>query len=291
MDSIDTDQLRAHSLTDADVSGALALTRHAGWNQVEADWRHTLAAGHGWGLSTVDGLLIATAAGLPYPPDFGWISLVLVHPEHRRRGHASRLMQIAIDDLRTRQLTPMLDATPAGRTVYLSLGFRDCWGITRLAAASSEMCLDEVGNSLLVVRPVTAQDWPALINLDAAAFGATREPLLREFARRRPEAALAAWRDQRIVGFLLGREGHAATQLGPLVADSHETAQALLRSAFRVLTGPVFLDLADQQQPLRAWLTQCGFAVQRPFMRMALNTSATAGDHSVMVVMAGPEFG
>ncbi|MGQ0601903.1 MAG: GNAT family N-acetyltransferase [Anaerolineales bacterium] len=291
MAGIETDSVRIHALTEADLSGALALTRYAGWNQVEADWRHTLNAGRGWGLSTAAGLLIATAAVLPYPPTFGWISLVLVHPEHRRRGHASRLMQVAIDDLRARQLTPMLDATPAGRAVYVTLGFRDCWGITRLAAKAGMIGTDEVSASAITIRAITADDWSHLAKRDAAAFGAVREPLLREFARRRPEVALVARAGQEISGFLFGREGHTATQLGPLVAHSHEAACALLWAALQQVAGPVYLDLADHNQRLLNWLIERGFVIQRPFTRMALGTNSTAGEHAALVLMAGPEFG
>ena len=89
-----------------------------------------LELGHGWGISLADGTLIASTLVLPYE-HFAWISMVLVLPEHRRRGYASRLLRLAIADLEHRGQTPVLDATPAGRAVYREEGFRDTWTFKR----------------------------------------------------------------------------------------------------------------------------------------------------------------
>jgi len=87
--------------------------------------------GGGWGITAADGTLAASTLVLPYGSEFAWISMVLVLPEHRRHGHATRLLRAAIDELQGRGLTPVLDATPAGREVYLQEGLRDTWGFQR----------------------------------------------------------------------------------------------------------------------------------------------------------------
>ena len=88
-----------------------------------------LATGHGWGITLLDGTLAASTLVLPYQT-FAWISMVLVLPEHRRKG--THLLRVALADLRNRALTPILDATPAGREVYRQEGFRDTWTFKRL---------------------------------------------------------------------------------------------------------------------------------------------------------------
>src|SRR5262245_6869825 len=99
-------------LAPAHLPGCLALSAAAGCNQNEADWRLMLRIGQGWGLEA-SGTLAASTLVLPYGA-FAWISMVLVLPEHRRRGYATRLLRVALEYLKTRNLIPILDATPAG---------------------------------------------------------------------------------------------------------------------------------------------------------------------------------
>ena len=89
-----------HLLTEAHLEGALRLTRSANWNQDADDWRMMLALGRAWGITEGDGTLAASTLVLPYD-GFAWVSMVLVLPEHRRKGYASQLLRTAIAWLRT----------------------------------------------------------------------------------------------------------------------------------------------------------------------------------------------
>jgi hypothetical protein len=64
-----------------------------------------------------------------------------------------------------------------------------------------------------------------------------------------------------------------------------------LAAALALRPGPVFLDLFDGWNGLENELEQRGFAVQRPFSRMALGTAAMSGNPDRLFVSAGPEFG
>ena len=68
-----------------DLAAAQGLVAEAGWNQNAADWRVFLELGQGFAVRDGE-RLAATAATLPYPSGFGWISMVLVGGEYRRRG-------------------------------------------------------------------------------------------------------------------------------------------------------------------------------------------------------------
>jgi len=274
------------ALGDAQLEGCLALSRAAGWNQNAADWRLMLEIGRGWGLRA-EGRLVASTLVLPYGA-FAWVSMVLVLPEHRRKGYASRLLRRALAELRAARLTPVLDATPAGRRVYLREGFRDSWGFKRyqLQGRASATADRSAG-----IRVLVQSDWPQILALDARAFGASRERLLRALAARIPESALVLERAGAIRGFLLGREGREARQLGPLVADAAECATALLGAALQRVPAPLVLDAADHAGPLVAWLAACGFELQRPFTRMVYGGGEAPGDASRVMLVAGPELG
>ena len=265
-----------HELREEHVAGCAALSQAAGWNQNEADWRLMLSLGRGWGLS-IDGTLVASTLVLPYGT-FAWISMVLVLPDHRRRGHASRLLRVALDDLRASKLKPVLDATPAGREVYRQEGFQDTWTFKRFVLHSSPPRVNGRAR-----RPIS---WRKALELDADAFGGDREWLLRALQKRLPDAALGT-----ADGFVLGRDGREARQIGPLVARDEATALELLEQALDTVAAPVYVDVVDHAPRMQDWLQQRGFEFQRPFTRMVHGGGRAPGDEKLVYLAAGPELG
>jgi GNAT superfamily N-acetyltransferase len=236
------------------------------------------------------GRVVATAATLPYGGRCAWISMVLVAADHRRKGLATRLLRRCIDDVRAAGLVPVLDATPAGRTVYQPLGFQDAWSFQRLAAQAPRLDDWQIAADI-TIHHVDDKNWPALTAYDAAAFGADRSAIIARMARRLRGADLFATRHDRCTGMLLGRDGRVASHLGPLIAEDDETAKALLTRALRLVPGPVFIDLADSKVAVRQWLESCGFAPQRPFTRMPYGRSNSFDDGQRTYAVIGPEFG
>ncbi len=279
-------------LREAELADAEALVREAGWNQIAADWRTFLALGTVYAVRTAGGRVIATAATLPYGGRFAWISMVLVSGEFRRRGLATLLLRRCIDDLTAKGLVPVLDATPAGREVYRALGFKDSWGFQRLARGEAATAAAPVPPPPgVTLAPVTDANWQKLCAYDAAIFGADRSALLARLRGRAPGLECVAERPGGIAGFVLGRDGRVATQIGPLVADDDGCAAALLAHALAGLRGPAFIDVAYAKQALHATLAAEGFTPQRPLTRMLLGRGAAFDDGRRTYVVAGPEFG
>ena len=266
-----------HPLGTQHLAGCLALSKAAHWNQNEADWGLMLALGRGWGLSLADGTLVASTLVLPYG-GFAWISMVLVLPEHRRKGYASRLLATAIADLNASKLTPVLDATPEGREVYRQEGFADTWTFKRYVLRQPFKAINgRAGRSI---------NWRRALELDADAFGGDREWLLRTLQKRLPQSALAMPE-----GFVLGREGREAHQIGPLVARDEGTALALLEHALSAVPAPVYVDAVDHAPHMQEWLQEHGFEFQRPFTRMVHGRDRAPGDEKLVYLVAGPELG
>jgi GNAT superfamily N-acetyltransferase len=265
-----------HALGPEHVAQCLVLSQAANWNQNEADWRLMLSLGRGWGISD-GGQLVASTLVIPYGA-FAWISMVLVLPEHRRKGHASRLLRIAIDDLRDSKLTPILDATPAGREVYRQEGFSDRWTFKRFVRREPWTAING--------RPGRPIQWRKALELDVEAFGGEREWLLRALQSRQPQCALAMPN-----GFVLGRDGREARQIGPLVARDESTALALLEHALATVDSPVYVDAVDHAPRVQEWLQQHGFEFQRPFTRMVHGDGRAPGDEKLVYLVAGPELG
>ncbi len=288
---MESTESREHSLEHRHLPGCLRLSQSANWNQNEADWRLMLECGRGWGISLEDGTLAASTVVLPYGGRFAWVSMVLVLPEHRRKGYATQLLRVALAHLEEQGQIPILDATPAGHEVYVQEGFRDTWGFKRVALALPSGAVVPSR----AVRVIEDSDWPGILRLDATAFGASREVLLRNLAARLPQAALVVERGREFAGFVLGRDGREANQVGPLVARDEATARTLLAAAVGRTQAPIYVDIADHAAALQSWAQEHGFAFQRPFTRMVHGhgpgPARAPGDESLVYCPAGPELG
>jgi len=281
-----TEALAEGPLAAADLDAACALVAEAGWNQNAADWRIFLELGSVIALKTADGGLAATAATLPYPSGFGWISMVLVSAAFRRRGIATRLLEKCISRLRDAGMIPVLDATPAGRQVYLPLGFRDGWPIQRWRGRANAP-----SSSHHDVGSLEEKDWPDLLALDAAAFGCDRSPLLERLRARSGDFSCVFKPKENLRGFLMGREGRVATSLGPIVAEDEACAAAMVGHALARIKGPVIVDALERHAGFARWLEASGFERERPYTRMALRRDELFGDPGRTLAIAGPELG
>lgn len=268
----------------ADVPRLIRLSDEARWNQTAEDWQLMLSLGFGWGLWEGDdgeSGPAASALALPYGDAFAWISMVLVTERLRRRGIATRLTEACLEDLDARGLEARLDATAAGQAVYAKLGFTPGFTFTRWQAERVRGAA--AGDSGIV--QATGADLTELTALDAASFGADRTAVLAMMLARRPDQA---WIGD--TGFVLARDGHRALQVGPLVAENDDVAQALLARALDGVMGPVFVDVVDGNDGFDAVLSEAGFAKQRQFARMRRGGGGLEAPADAYVV-AGPEFG
>ncbi|MGP0090209.1 MAG: GNAT family N-acetyltransferase [Xanthobacteraceae bacterium] len=263
------------------------LSDEARWNQNETDWRLILQQGAAVGVRRNG--LVASAAVVPYGASFGWICMVLVTSRERRQGLASQLMRNRIDWLVSQNAVAGLDATPAGRTVYAPLGFQDIYPLARFEVGS--LAGRVVASPTAEVKRAGQAELKAIAGYDLPVFGEDRSALLATLLQRQPLIAHVAVAGSKIAGFVLGREGRRATQVGPLIAEDAEIAIRLLQAALAAIEGPVFIDVPDRHAKVQAWLAARGFAVQRGYMRMLLGRSQPLDDPSRVMAITGPEFG
>ena len=269
-------------LTQNHMADCLALSAEAGWNQTREDWALFLDHGSVLGFLDDRGHAVATGAVLPYPNGFAWISMVLVTASRRRERVGTRILEACCAEIVKQGLLPVLDATPAGEQVYRPLGFEPMFTISRWQGSGSG------GDVPTGLRAMTTSDIPAVVAIDASAFGAARRFLMASLFDRAPRLAFVT---EDLTGFVVARPGRVATQIGPIVATDEATAFALLRAALGAAHGPVFLDLGDRWDDMKRALRERDFTVQRPFTRMALNRRAPLGEPAHLFVVAGPEFG
>lgn len=190
--------------------------------------------------------IVATTSALAAPP-VGVIGNVSVRPDAQRRGLARRIMLHTLDWLRAHGVRRVsLDATPAGRPLYRSLGFTDV-GPSWFAAVA----IEAVDMAALRARPgtlpVTARSLDtsnaaldAIIALDSRAYGGDRSSLLQSLTTPAITGVSGAslYRvdasDGSPVGYAIARWLHTPrplVRLGPLVATEDSVAAALTHAA------------------------------------------------------------
>jgi len=292
-------ELHIRQMTPADIPFGMEMKTAAGWNQVESDWRAFLSYNpDGCFIAEWDGQPVGTTTTTIHDGKVAWIGMVLVHPGFRRLGIGKALLQHAIAWLQQRGVPCIkLDATPAGKTVYVPLGFRDEYELERVEANAE--C--GVRNAECQIQN-GASDVKAILAVDTEAFGVPRQPILQRLLGDHPDLCWTASapsspiqnpksKIQNPLGFLLARPGANAWHLGPWVARSPETADALLGACLARLAGQrIFADVLTNH-PARQLVARHGFVTQRPLTRMWLGCNDWPGNSALIYAVADPAKG
>jgi len=274
----------------SDMDSLMKLKDAEGWNQLNEDWALLIAYKKSVNLvALLDDRIVGSITAINYDNTVAWIGMMLVDKEYRGRGISKLLLLDAIDKLKGCR-SIKLDATPAGRPVYLKLGFRDEHTLYRMSNPSVPLLtLNDVPYKTEAISPV---DIPEVCAFDQKVFGADRKDLITHLYASYPELAWQVKLNSRLAGFCLGRRGQNYTQIGPVSASSSQAAKALIQSASSLLNGlPVVVDICSDKTALKEWLEACGFKSQRPFERMYLRNNPHPGIIEKQFLISGPELG
>ena len=278
-------------MTEADLPFADSVRALVGWNQTPRDWLRFLAMEPlGCFVAEWDGKPAGTATTISYGTDLGWIGMMLVHPDFRRRGIGGALVVKCMEFLRGKNLRCIkLDATPLGKAVYDTLGFRIESHLSRWERATG--IFQNVSDGPDVGTWCNA-DANEIAATDTAAFGTSRARLLRELATDSRVALVSQNASGGITGFGMLREGTHAAYLGPCSATDEAAGLRLIAQLVsRAGSARIFWDIHDDNVAAVEWAQRHGFTRQRPLIRMALGEGATPGDLRKQFAIAAPEVG
>lgn len=284
-----SDQTGFRQMLTTDIAVGLELCRASGWNQLSRDWEFFLELSPAdCRVAVKDNQVVGSVATVSYQDRFSWIGMVLVDPAERRQGIGTRLLREAID-LLSRQKLIGLDATPAGREVYLKLGFADQSRLQRMeTVVSAGFARIESGSA----RRMIETDLPEVFKLDQEIFGADRSLILRWLFDGAPGYAWVLPDADGIRAFTFGRHGFNFEHIGPIVASDMESARQLVVACLAEQSGKKFiLDAACHDAEWLRWLESSGFQEQRPFIRMYRGEGEVPGLPEKQFAILGPEFG
>lgn len=275
------------NLADADLPSALALSRAAGWNQTENDWRRMI------GMQP-EGAFLGVWSGAPagtvLANIFGrvaWIAMMLVDEKLRRRGIGAALMRHALAFLKDRGVGCVrLDATPAGQPLYELLGFQAEYVLARHGGVLAQA----TGRADGKVEPARPEDTEAILELDRRVTGADRSKFLLPLIAEQADGVRVVRDGAVLAGFAATRPGARAQMIGPCLGDSR-SGPLLIADALRRHAGQeVYIDVPVFRDEVEGLLHEHGLTVQRHLMRMVRGERA-AEQPAQLWASSGPEKG
>ena len=182
--------------------------------------------------------------------------------------------------------TVKLDATPKGRSLYLTRGFAEEYEIERWEGTATPQ--KETG-----MRQIRPDDIRRVCACDAVLFGGDRARLLTALWQEAPDYTAVAYSGSEVSGYFFGRTGRRARYLGPWVAGGNRELEQQLLVEFLNRSGGerVFVDICLAHPDARSIVEAVKFSPQRKLTRMYRGPNRHPGRPSMICAIAGPEFG
>ena len=278
--------MNIREMTPADAGRLYELAGLVGWNQTLEDCAFLINSPECRMICVEEGNEVIATAGAPVYDDVGFINMVIVHPDYRKRGIATSMIRYLLDNLKVR--TFRLHATPAGSFVYSKIGFVTTRTMSYFVAEPPKFA-----PSAIRVEPATAADLEELAALDFRNCGLKRKFLFEDNLHRFGRFALKIAGKGKIAAFALGRRGRKQRQIAAVETcdGDWEKAFALIAAAApmekELPTNMILFD-ADKDAVKRA--EAGGFAKVRELIEMEYGVPGMppgAGYHAIF----GGDFG
>lgn len=256
-------RLDPFELTAVDIAGLRIAALHAlsvgvGWPHRADDWRLLVDIGQGVAALDDIGRVIGSAMWFPQAEDFATVGMVITSPRLQARGAGAWLMGEVLAAAGDRPIG--LNATRAATRLYHALGFRAEGPVFQrqgeVAPVPHGAPEPPPGARL---RDADAADLPALVALDAAAFGAPRPEVLRRLLAASRGRVLV--RHGRVQAFALRRPFGRGAVIGPVVASGDAEAIAVTRPLLEPAGGFLRLDTRQAEGDFPAFLSRQGLAL------------------------------
>jgi len=241
-------------MIERDLPAAFGLSQQARWPHRLEDWQQAWGLGAGV-VAVVNGETVGTALRWLWGANRATLGLVIVDERHRGQGIAREMVQSLMAPLADHQLH--LVATEQGKPLYRQLGFIEQGRLAQhqcreLPARDAVPLPEDV-----TLRPASPQDLPTLAELDFAACGMRRQPLLETLLSSAGQA-LVLERQGIAVGFAVRRRFGHGNMIGPVIAPDTASAVGLIDALCRPCTGQFVRIDTPQANSLGPWLVERG---------------------------------
>jgi hypothetical protein len=244
-------------ITVASVEDVQRMARWAGdegWNPGNTDAYAFHATDPGaFLIGRLDGEPVTCISVVKYGQGFGFLGFYIAQPVVRGKGYGIQNWRAGMARLTGRNVG--LDGVVAQQANYRKSGFRNAWNNVRYEGPAFD-AKAPAGVSLVDARGVP---FDRLAAYDRRFFPEARDSFLAAWISLSERASLVALSDGNIVGFAVMRACQAASRVGPLFAESADTAAALVSAlAQKMGAKAVAIDMPDINKPAVTFADHAG---------------------------------
>jgi len=217
-------------LRRSDRNFVLQMTQHENWMDLPCDINRCVecACGEGCFVAEIDGKQAGHVFSFNYGR-IGWIGLLIVKTEYRKRGIATTLMKEAINYMFSHGVeTIKLDAVQSIADLYRKLGFTDECDSIRFARIGKR----GITSFSKFLEHMKEEELEQIAEFDAQYFGVNRLKVLDCLFRDYPEYCFVSRSMNKINGYIMARKTESGFWIGPWVCNpqNYATAKKLITS-------------------------------------------------------------
>lgn len=217
-----------------DVEFAYESTLIERWNNTREDIKRMFKYNpSGCFIAEVNGKRVGHVFSFQYGK-LGWIGLLIVRIEHRRKGIGTLLMKKAMKHLLGHGVeTIRLEAVSALANFYRKLGFLDEYDSLRFSGINQKPRLQPHLKVKLMEKDMIKQ----VAEFDAQYFGANRINVLTSLYNDSPQLCFISCVGSKIDGYLMCRRAESGYRIGPWICnpENPQTAKELLAACMETI--------------------------------------------------------
>lgn len=210
-----------------------------------------------------DGRAVSAVSVVNYSEDYAFLGYYLVDPVHRGNGLGMATWRQAVPHAGKRTIG--LDAVPAQEETYRRSGFTPAYRTGRYSGRPTQP-----GSPSPSVVPVTGEHFEAVAAYDRQCFPAGRRAFLERWLTAEGHSAHVFVREGDIAGYGVVRQARSGRRIGPLFADTPQTAEALFDALTAHLSpdDEVHVDIPETHEAAVALATSRGLEPTSHTVRM-----------------------
>ncbi|MGQ3485865.1 GNAT family N-acetyltransferase [Roseovarius pacificus] len=274
-------------ITPDDRSLLHELTLSVFWRHRTRDLDFFISLGQGYIALDEIGRPLGSAMYYPSGPDFATFGLMITTPRLQALGAGRRLLRRILRDCEGRDVRLM--ATKSAYWLYEAAGFVPVGTIWQHEGVARDIHLPDPVPGVEIC-PLEPAHLPAVLALDAQAYGAYREVILNKIMSL--SEGVVALRDGVVCGFAMMRPFGRVEVIGPLVAEDDRMAMQLCAVLIQRRKGhELRVDTPQQSEHFKAFLAAAGLGVVDTVTEMRMGRARGAADGPVIYGLAAQSLG
>ncbi len=257
------------------------------WPHRARDIEFFMSLGQGYIACDEIGRPLGSTMYCPMGEDFAMFGMMVVTPRLQAQGVGRCLLRKIMSDCQGRDLR--LTATRSAYRLYESAGFTPVAEISQHQGIARRISLPE-GPERGVLRAMVPTDTPAILSLDAHAYGADRTAIYAALLEKSKGVVLEDKGE--IKGFAMSRNFGKGTVIGPVVAEDDLMAMQLAAMLIEGQEGKFLrCDTWSTNEKFRSFLSAAGLGVFDSVTEMRVGPSRRSTTGARLFAMASHSLG